>query len=310
MNSIYKVLLMLGLLVAQVHLLPVAQPQTGSEFLNELVGNIPLGTAFKESDLVKRRVYEVNPDRPERELKQISLQSLIGDLEQSLFASALSVHDVARDKTALVPEIKPNHKEDLPNEQHQVTKRHLDDNGSSTTESHKESATTKSPQVAGKSGDEHLVILQTTEKVPETAGVPAHIIIDRIAIQPHSGGSVALVPTFEIKRTHNGNGDKPSEITKISISKTEISSVPNIPAPATSTTASSTDAPTTTTTTTSAPSSTAASTTAKPTTVAAASVSTESTTVKNIEQLKEAELELKEKVAEIEAEPVILSARV
>lgn len=279
MNS-FKIVALVCLAVAsnKVHSLPVAQFKPENDFF---AGLQLRADENKQSDLVKRRIFEDNPDR---EIKQISLQSLIGDLEDSLFASALSVHSVVHDKTAVVQEIKPNTGDEL-TEEHQVNKRDL-----IVTEASSSAETTT--MIPAAEGEERKVILQTTEKVPESAGVPAHIIIDRIAIQPHTGTGVPLIPAFEIKHTHTGNGnsDNGPEITKISISKTEITSVPNTPAPVAATTSTATDATTTP----------AASITAE----------SESTTAKNIEQLKEAELDLKEKVAEIEAEPVILSARV
>ncbi|XP_075162011.1 uncharacterized protein LOC142234727 [Haematobia irritans] len=293
----YQILACMCLVVATVQSLPVDQSQKDNDLFSGFLRSLQLDEPSKQSEIVKRRVLE---DQPEREIKQISLQSLIGDLEDSLFASALSVHDIVHDKTAVVPEIKPT-KDEGPKDQHEVTKRDLIGSTSSTTEAIHEFAVTEAP-IAGKSTDDHVVILQTTEKVPEASGVPAHIIIDRIAIQPHSSGSVPLIPAFEIKRTQNGNAEKSGEITKITISKTEISSVPNTPEPATS----STDEATTV-----AVSTTPSSTTEKPTTTAGhSSPVTETTTIKNIDQLKEAEQELQEKVAEIEAEPVILSARV
>lgn len=261
MNS-FKVLALVCLVVAKARSSPIPQPQPQPE--NDLFAgflrNAQLGAPLKDSAIVKRRIFEDNPDR---ELKQISFSGLIGDLEQSLFASALSVNKVVNDKVAQVPEIKP-----YDNQDHTINKRQLKDEPK-IAEIH---AVTAEPTLL----DEHKVILQTTEKVPEASGVPAHIIIDRIAIQPHNGG-VPLIPTFEIKRTRSD--DQPNDqITKITISKTEFSSVPNTTAAASSSTAEE--------------------------------AVEGSTTPKNIEQLKEAEEELKEKVAEIEAEPVILTARV
>lgn len=265
MNS-FKVLAMVCLVVAKARSSPIPQPQPQpqTDLFAGFLRNVQLGAPAKESDIVKRRIFEDNPDR---ELKQISLNALIGDLENSLFASAASVHKVINDKTAEIHEIRPVENDN--ENKKKLNKRHLA--VESTTTEVPTTTTTAAP-----SGEARKVILQTTEKVPESNGVPAHIVIDRIAIQPHTG-SVSLIPTFEIKRT--SNSDNPSEITKISISKTEISAVPN---------------------TTATPSSTVASTTAE----------TETTTANNKEHLKEVEEELKEKVAEIEADPVILSARV
>ncbi|XP_061393287.1 uncharacterized protein LOC133328755 [Musca vetustissima] len=323
----FRLLAVVCLLVARVSSAPVDQSKPHNDLFAGLLSFAQLGNPPKESDIVKRRIYEENPDRA---LKQISLQSLINEMEGSMFASALSVHNVAHDQSAVIPEIRPTVEKKV--DDHDVNKRNLVTESTPSVET----ATTTIPV----EGEERRVILQTTERVPEIAGVPAHIIIDRIAIQPHHGNRFPLIPAFEIKHTRTENGEKVPEITKISISKTEITSVPNTNAPVTVTPATesstTTTTETTTTATTSVESSTAAisttstteSTKVTPTTpesttptaeispttsstiAVVANKETESTTAKNIEQLKEEEQELKEKVAEIEAEPIILSARV
>uniref|UniRef100_T1PJ40 Uncharacterized protein n=1 Tax=Musca domestica TaxID=7370 RepID=T1PJ40_MUSDO len=310
--------------VATVSSAPVDQSKPNNDLFAGILGFAQLGNSPKESELVKRRIYEENHDR---ELKQISLQSLINNMEDSLFASAFSVHNVAHDPSAVIPEIRPEGgKVKL---DHDVNKRNLI---AETTTGPSVETTTLIPV----EGEERKVVLQTTERVPESAGVPAHIIIDRIAIQPHHGNFVPLIPAFEIKHTRTANGEKVPEVTRISISKTEITSVPNAASTTAVPTTSSTETTTAATTATSTTSSTDAtttstdststtlagtssttettSTTSAPTTSSTTAVvatkETESTTAKNIEQLKEEEQELKEKVAEIEAEPIILSARV
>ncbi|XP_065370936.1 uncharacterized protein LOC135963091 [Calliphora vicina] len=283
MNS-YKVLGLICLLMAMAAAspLPFADNAAFADFLR----NAQLTAPSKESVVVKRRIFEDNADG---QLKQISLRSLIGDLENSILASALSVNKVFTDKDVIVPEIKVsddsehdiNQGQSLANEE---TKSDLKTTTSTTTTTAESSVTLP---VTDK------VIIQTTEKVTQPSVVPTHIVIDRIAIQPHTGG-IALIPIFELKRsTNDENGNKGHEITKITISKTEITSLATA-APESSTSSSTTNS-TTSTVSTSKPAETVLET---------------ATTPKNIEQLKEAEEDLKEKVAEIEAEPIILSARV
>ncbi|TMW50650.1 hypothetical protein DOY81_004267 [Sarcophaga bullata] len=325
-SGLFKVIAVVCLAIAVTKATPV--PQNHIDAVTDFLRNdqLPLGT--QESAKVKRRIYEENNDR---QLKQISLSSLIGDLEQGLFASALSVNKVLTDKNVNIPEIKSS-EHDI---QHEVTKRHSEEE-TENTESSTKAASTET--VTSETPLTHKILLQTTEKVPEGNGKPAHIVIDRIAIQPHTGG-VAFIPIFELKRTVNADDQtKDHEITKITISKTEITGLANLSASkleevssstTTATTESLVNSETTTTdattleTTTIADSSYSTTTTTETTTPTTStptstlsSSSTEtvvleaSTTPKNIEQLKEAEEELKEKVAEIEAEPIILSARV
>lgn len=251
--------------------IPLADNDVLAEFLRKTQQSSPI----KEKVVVKRRIFQDNADG---ELKQISLKSLIGDLENGLFASALSANKELTDKDGSVTEAKENNKSE-----NQPLAKDVEDSVSTTTT---ESST--SLAVTDKTDS------QTTEKVtPSSGGVPTHIVIDRIAIQPHTGG-IAFIPVFELKRTgKDEDHNKSHEIAKITISKTEITSLATAPIE------TSTSAPNT-------QSSTSATTTSTTTEVPAET----NTTPKNIEQLKEAEEELKEKVAEIEAEPIILSARV
>ena len=331
--KLFKVIALVCLAIAVTKATPV--PPNHNDAVTDFLQNDQLPLGIKESPKVKRRIYEENNDR---QIKQISLSSLIGDMEQGLFASALSVNKVLTDKNVNIPEIKPSEHDT----QHEVTKRHSQEE-TENTETTTKAASTET--VTDETPITHKVLLQTTEKVPEGNGKPAHIVIDRIAIQPHTGG-VAFIPIFELKRTVNADDQtKDHEITKITISKTEITGLANLSASkleeisssaTTATTESlvnseattiddttfetttNADSTYTTTTTTTTTSTTDTSTSTPPSTSSSSSTSSStetvvleaSTTPKNIEQLKEAEEELQEKVAEIEAEPIILSARV
>ncbi|XP_037945064.1 uncharacterized protein LOC119677688 [Teleopsis dalmanni] len=309
--------------------------------------NININTPDKTDDIVKRRVYEENPDA---ELKQISLQSLIGDLEDSLFQSALSVSSFAGSDDAAVEEVTPK------SDEHTVNKRSTDDKPVDA-----DKPTTPIPQdiAVAKSlaSDEIIPILQHTQKVPEKEGVPAHIIIDRISIQPHHG-SLPLIPAFQVQHTkvkaaaitEDGSKVENVKVTKISFSdasaltstteksveisqNAETTSKPAVTSDTTPKVIVTSTGGITGTVTTQHVESTvllAVSTTPTPTpaingdekiasspasdintsTSVVTAISSSAPTQAPIKELKEAEKELKEKVAEIEAEPVILSSRV
>ncbi|XP_017955909.1 A-agglutinin anchorage subunit isoform X3 [Drosophila navojoa] len=252
-------------------------------------------------DVVKRQVLS-NADG---QLKQVSFQTLIGSLENSLFQSALSLNGASAAGSEVV-EVKPVAAiEPLESNEHSISKRSED-----------AVSTTAAPAEADGS-QERKILLQTTKKVPlsDESG-PAHLIIDRVSVLPQNGVSVPLIPTFQVHHTkitsatitEDANKDSSDgKQTKISITKTSITST----APVESVEAQSTSASTSTTTekaTTSESSSSSSTTTTTP-----SSTTTTSTTTaadQPIVKLKQVEEKLKAKVAEVEAEPVILTARV
>ncbi|KAH8305731.1 hypothetical protein KR059_008595, partial [Drosophila kikkawai] len=278
---------------------------------------------LEKQDVVKRQVQvQANPDA---ELKQISFHGLIGDLEDSLFQSALSVHQASAPGSQ-VEEVKPGQTIDE-DEEHALTKR-SDESTQATT-------------VTDGSIDDSVprkILLQTTKKVPGSEdGVPAHLIIDHVSVQPHNGGALPLIPTFQVHHTKlisatikedSNNDSSDGKQTKISITKTSITSTAPLEsveeAVAASSGASLSSSSTSTTTesaTTKAaqekeqteadkPSSTTVLTIVTSSSTSSSSTSTSTTTEAPIEKLKKDEEKLKEKVAEVEADPVILSARV
>ncbi|XP_017022849.1 putative uncharacterized protein DDB_G0268590 [Drosophila kikkawai] len=278
---------------------------------------------LEKQDVVKRQVQvQANPDA---ELKQISFHGLIGDLEDSLFQSALSVHQASAPGSQ-VEEVKPGQAIDE-DEEHALTKR-SDESTQATT-------------VTDGSIDDSVarkILLQTTKKVPGSEdGVPAHLIIDHVSVQPHNGGALPLIPTFQVHHTKlisatikedSNNDSSDGKQTKISITKTSITSTAPLEsveeAVAAASGASSSSSSTSTTTesaTTKAaqekeqteadkPSSTTVLTIVTSSSTSSSSTSTSTTTEAPIEKLKKDEEKLKEKVAEVEADPVILSARV
>ncbi|KNC23286.1 hypothetical protein FF38_10726 [Lucilia cuprina] len=266
MNSL-KVLGLICLIMTMVMSNPVSVEN--NYILADLLRKAQLAPSSKESIVVKRRIFE---DTTDGELKQIALRSLVGDIEKNMFASALSLNKVLADKDVNIPEIKVKNNSDIIKQAKEET------NSEITTTTSTMTTTTESS------------IIFSTEKNEQSRGAPTHIVIDRIALQPNTGG-IALIPIFELKHTRkNENDSKDHEITKITISKTEITSLATaLPESSTNSLAINSTTPIFTSTT---------------------NKLEPAITPRDIEQLKEAEDELKEKVAEIEAEPIILSARV
>jgi len=293
----------------------------------------------EKQEVVKRQV-QANPDA---ELKQISFHGLIGDLEDSLFQSALSLHQASAPGSE-VEEVKPQSQAAIAeDEEHALTKR--SDESTPATDA----ATSTDDGLARK------ILLQTTRKVPNSEdGVPAHLIIDHVSVQPHNGGVLSLIPTFQVHHTKvisatikedSSSDSSDGKQTKISITKTSITSTAPIESVeeavaiagslgTTEEASTKTDAVTTTKVTEKEETTTAKVAEKEETTTSKAaekeeaekssttiltivgssttSTSTTSTTTTEepIEKLKKDEEKLKEKVAEVEADPVILSARV
>ncbi|EDV39887.1 uncharacterized protein Dana_GF24242 [Drosophila ananassae] len=307
-------------------------------------------TAFQpaaKQDVVKRQVA----GNPDAELKQISFHGLIGDLEDSLFQSALSLHQASAPGTE-VEEVKPQPVASE-EEEHSITKR-------------SDESTPATDAASTDDGLARKILLQTTKKVPGEDGVPAHLIIDHVSVQPHNGGALPLIPTFQVHHTKlisatikedSNNDSSDGKQTKISITKTSITSTAPlesveeavalaskeetssvvVPVKEESTTVAPTKVESTTvapikveSTTKAAGSSesseedkksssttvlvsvsdSSSSTTASSITSTTTPSTTSTTTEEPIQKLKKDEEKLKEKVAEVEAEPVILSARV
>ncbi|EDW50220.1 uncharacterized protein LOC6610504 [Drosophila sechellia] len=266
---------------------------------------------LEKQDVVKRQV-QANPDA---ELKQISFHGLIGDLEDSLFTSALSLHQASAPGSE-VEEVKPESQAAITEgEEHALTKRS------------DESTPATSVVSASDDGLARKILLQTTRKVPDGEdGVPAHLIIDHVSVQPHNGGAIPLIPTFQVHHTklisatikEDSNSDSSDgKQTKISITKTSITSTAPIEsveeAVALAGSATNTEEATTKveTTTKAVEKEEADKSSTTILTIVSSSTSTTTTTTEEpIQKLKKDEEKLKEKVAEVEADPVILSARV
>lgn len=260
-----------------------------------------------EQDVVKRQVL-ANSDG---ELKQISFQTLIGDLENSLFQSALSLHGASGPDTHVVEVLPGQAEEEVESSNaHGITKRS------------DESEVEPLPE-------ERKILVQTTKKVPVSEeGGPAHLIIDHVSVQPQNGLSLPLIPTFQVHRTkitsatikEDANND-PSDgkQTKISITKTSITSTSPVESIELNTSSNPETVSTSTTQLVINASSSAqpqveesssTSESSSTTTTTSSSTSSPSTTSEQPKPEKQEEQKLKQKVAEVEAEPVILTARV
>nr|XP_016933393.1 serine-rich adhesin for platelets [Drosophila suzukii] len=311
--------------------------------VSSLAAPFDLGDLFpgfqpvEKQEVVKRQV-QANPDA---ELKQISFHGLIGDLEDSLFQSALSLHQASAPGSE-VEEVKPQSQAAIAeDEDHALAKR--------------SDESTPATDAAISTDDGRKILLQTTRKVPNSEdGVPAHLIIDHVSVQPHNGGVLSLIPTFQVHHTKvisatikedSSSDSSDGKQTKISITKTSITSTAPIESVeeavaiagslgTTEEASTKTDAVTTTKVTEKEETTTAKAAEKEETTTSKAaekeevekssttiltivgssttSTSTTSTTTTEepIEKLKKDEEKLKEKVAEVEADPVILSARV
>lgn len=286
-----------------------AAPFDLNDLFPSLLQRAAAGEQQPEQDVVKRQVV-ANSDG---ELKQISFQTLIGDLENSLFQSALSLHGASGPDTQVV-EVRPGQAEEQAeaSDAHGITKR------------------SDEPE-AEPLPEERKILVQTTKKVPiSEEGGPAHLIIDHVSVQPHNGLSLPLIPTFQVHRTkitsatikEDANND-PSDgkQTKISITKTSITSTSPVESIELNTSSQPESVSTSTTQlviNTSASSSSAqpqseeSSSTSESSSSSSTSSSTSSpsTTSEQPKPEQAEEQKLKEKVAEVEAEPVILTARV
>ncbi|KAH8349928.1 hypothetical protein KR084_009615, partial [Drosophila pseudotakahashii] len=289
--------------------------------VSSLAAPFDLGDLFsgfqplEKQDVVKRQV-QANPDA---ELKQISFHGLIGDLEDSLFQSALSLHQASAPGSE-VEEVKPESQVAIAeDEEHALTKR--SDESTPATDA----ATSSDDGLARK------ILLQTTRKVPNSEdGVPAHLIIDHVSVQPHNGGALPLIPTFQVHHTKlisatikedSSSDSSDGKQTKISITKTSITSTAPIEsveeavalagAASTSTTEEASTSKAEESTTKAAEKEEGSTTILTIVSSSSSSSTTSTTTTEEpIQKLKKDEEKLKEKVAEVEADPVILSARV
>ncbi|KAL7733138.1 hypothetical protein ACLKA6_004660 [Drosophila palustris] len=280
--------------------------------LNDLFPGLLKNAAVEqapEQDVVKRQVL-ANPDG---ELKQISFQTLIGDLEHSLFQSALSLNGASAPDSQ-VDEIKPGQAELAESNEHSIAKR------AHEVVTAPEVVTVSEVPATPEDAQERKILVQTTKKVPVSEeGGPAHLIIDRVSVQPHNGLSVPLIPTFQVHHTkitsatikEDANNDSSDgKQTKISITKTSITSTAPVESIETQSTSLNPEVVSSSTTEHSASSSPRVESSTTSTTTTSSTTSSTTTSSTTEQPLKQVEKKLKEKVAEVEAEPVILTARV
>ena len=228
-------------------------------------------------------------------LKELPLRSFIHHMERNLIETALSVSSLAHDKDASVAIVTPP--------SHATEKRQ-------TAPSTDPNANTSHNQ----SSQPTEILLQTTERVPAKGDLPTHILIDRISVQTLNNG-LPSIPHFEVKHTKlitatvkdNGSGNS----TEVSITGTATTTANREMMSSSSLEEEKKTTPgdlLNETVSNSSPIMKAGQPVDSEVLVTETTATT--TTKAPIIKLQEAEKELKEKAAEIEAVPVILSARV
>ncbi|XP_055845656.1 uncharacterized protein LOC129911767 [Episyrphus balteatus] len=226
----------------------------------------------RRSDLVKRTA---NNDASELNQHSVSLASFIENIETGILQTALSVDPLATDVHAEVQNTSTPHP---------LERRSTKEESSPAVES-----TTS------------LVLLQTTENVPAVDSVPSHVVIDRVSVFKAPEVGAGLFPTFLVQDTN------------VSQEATELSPDDDEDGDAT-TLANKSDSSDESEESTESNESSNESSEEKSKKVKTSSTtvspSSSSTTPLSVEEKKNVEKELKEKVGEVEAEPVIFTARV
>ncbi|XP_014099539.2 uncharacterized protein [Bactrocera oleae] len=242
--------------------------------------NVNLYNPEKHSQIVKRRIYEDNQDGS---LKKISLQSLIGNLEQNFLQSASSVGNLAQQTT----ESTESHLS--PIENHAILKRKTDNEslGQAIIFDEDHNKTMVEPESVDS-------INASNENISNKQSGSTRIQVDHISVQPHHG-NFPIVPAFQLHQTKLISAtfkDTDSKPTQIIIRKTNIQATPLEEKSETINDQMEKNNNT------------------KQTVNEETENLLPSTTKNTVSDLKQTEAELKANVAEIEAEPVILSARV
>lgn len=268
----------------------LARPSQLDDIFVGYLKNVNLYNPEKQSQIVKRRIYEDNRDGS---LEKVSLQSLIGDLEQNFLQSASSAGNLAHKTT----ESTESHL--TPTEQHAVFKR--------KTENESPGQLNVYEKDQNKTEDG---INSSNENISNKESGSTRIQVDHISAQPHYG-NFPIVPTFQLHHTKLISAtfkDTDSKATQITIRNTNIQAIPvqenfesindheGVH--------KQTEAKGEIKDQTEKKNNTKLTATEEPENLLS------STTKSTVSNLKQTEAELKANVAEIEAEPVILSARV
>ncbi|XP_054733158.1 uncharacterized protein LOC129241046 [Anastrepha obliqua] len=293
----------------------LARPTELDDIFTGYLKNVNLYNPERQSQIVKRRIFEQNQDES---LKTVSLQSLVGDLEQNFFQSASSVGSFANQSPELAEATSTsieNHpilkrKTGDAEEDGKIIQREKGENLLGTTSnSVMETSTETVP--SKETPTETIASKETpTETIASKEIGPHRIQIEHISVKPHYG-DLPVVPAFQvhhtklISATFKDSGSNPTQIT---ITKT------NIQAASAQKNSEEINGHKEDLKLQEAKKKIADHTEESHDTDQHATEQPEilgtTTTNKSAAELKETVAELKEKVAEIEAEPVILSARV
>uniref|UniRef100_A0A0A1XE71 Probable pre-mRNA-splicing factor ATP-dependent RNA helicase mog-4 n=1 Tax=Zeugodacus cucurbitae TaxID=28588 RepID=A0A0A1XE71_ZEUCU len=175
----------------------LARPSQLDDIFVGYLKNVNLYSPEKQSQIVKRRVYEDNQDGS---LKKISLQSLIGDLEQNFLQSASNAGSLAHQTT----ESTESHLN--ASENHSVIKRKAESEKPASVE----------------------LINASDENTSNKAPGSTRIQVEHISVQPHFG-NFPIVPAFQLQHTKLISAtfkDTDSKPTQITITKTNIQATP------------------------------------------------------------------------------------
>ncbi|XP_011210932.2 uncharacterized protein LOC105231356 [Bactrocera dorsalis] len=251
----------------------LARPSQLDDIFDGYLKNVNLYNPETHSQIVKRRIYEDNQDAS---LKKVSLQSLIGDLEQNFLQSASGAGSLAHQ----TKESTDSHLS--PIEDHAVLKRKTDNESGQVISSDGDH---NKPVVEPKSVDS---INATNETISNKESGSTRIQVEHISVQPHFG-NLPTLPSFQLHQTKVISAtlkDTDSKPTQIIIRKTDIQATPlqeNSEATSEQTEKNSNT---------------------KQTANEEPENLSSSTPKNTVSELKQTEAELKANVAEIEAEPV------
>ncbi|XP_036338379.1 uncharacterized protein LOC118748151 [Rhagoletis pomonella] len=277
--------------------LALARPTQIEDIFAGYLKNVNIYNPDKQSQIVKRRIYEDNSDT---EIKKVSLQSLIGDLESNFFQSVSSVGGFSQQAPGVPEATSAQVESHLVNKRKAENAVQVDKIGTQKSSENSEETTIAD------------LVETTTEKISTKETGTTRIQVEHISVQPHFG-DLPVVPAFQVHHTKLISAtfkDTDSKPTQITITKTNIHAGPvqgdseKIDDHKEQSKAQEAEDKVNEHTEKSDEFNQPA-TTERPETLI-----TTTTTKKSVSELKETEAELKEKVAEIEAEPVILSARV
>ncbi|XP_055914468.1 uncharacterized protein LOC129947795 [Eupeodes corollae] len=247
----------------------------------------------RRSELVKRTASN---DVSELNHQKISLASFIENIETGILQTALSVDPLASDT-------------------------HAEVQNTSTSPHPVEIRSTKEDTSVPIESSTAYVIFQTTENYPAVDSVPSHVVIDRVSVFKAPEAGSGLFPTFLVQDTNASSSDATEvnpeaddDIDEVEEGSTSANNSESSECEdSTESTESSKSSESSEEKSTKVKCSSAITTEKESSSTVSPSPSTSTSstsTTLTVEEKKNAEKELKEKIGEIEAEPVIFTARV